>query len=425
MPVASQQLDERREHAATTIQALTRGKSIRSAALFRRAGTFVCAARRFQTVSHARDVAADAVKEDAAGHVERAIALYRECLSEIRDNLALAHHTPQKHSTNVHELDQFKQVYKKRIKELLGADALQEVTPRSPPQRPPPQQSQPQQPSPSPQSPPPPPTPPAPAAEPTPPPPRPPRSPEEEAFDLFDEDGRGFITSDELHRTLCALGFDVTHAQAGTMMERADTNGDGALDFDEFVAMVRLGALAPPPAQHRPQHPPRPPLPLPPARRRRPRSEPPPRRRLHDPASRRDEHFAKGFAHGERHAADVTKRAARNRRPAGSGKRRGDHERAHGGPASQGSAATPPPALAKAEEEDDEWRVDTDALRRLRADLRRLEAEVAREAREKAHNRLMNSTTPKVDGPAGIVQALHALVVASSQTVCVPCCQRR
>lgn len=61
------------------------------------------------------------------------------------------------------------------------------------------------------------------------------------AFRLFDRDGDGKISLDEIKSVLKtdgaadAMGTGAVEA----VLKSADTNGDGLLDFDEFMAMMR------------------------------------------------------------------------------------------------------------------------------------------------------------------------------------------
>ncbi|EZG46771.1 calcium/calmodulin-dependent protein kinase [Gregarina niphandrodes] len=55
------------------------------------------------------------------------------------------------------------------------------------------------------------------------------------AFNLFDVDGSGTIAADELKRIL----VDVDDQQWAQIIGEVDTNGDGEVDFDEFVAMMQ------------------------------------------------------------------------------------------------------------------------------------------------------------------------------------------
>ncbi|GER45340.1 calcium-binding EF-hand family protein [Striga asiatica] len=61
-----------------------------------------------------------------------------------------------------------------------------------------------------------------------------------EAFDVFDENGDGFIDAGELGKVLCALGFgeglDVERCRR--MIGAFDENGDGMIDFGEFVKLM-------------------------------------------------------------------------------------------------------------------------------------------------------------------------------------------
>ncbi|CAN0896008.1 Probable calcium-binding protein CML45 [Linum grandiflorum] len=61
-----------------------------------------------------------------------------------------------------------------------------------------------------------------------------------EAFDVFDENGDGFIDARELRRLLSRLGFHQASSEANcTEMIRAyDQNGDGLVDFHEFMKLL-------------------------------------------------------------------------------------------------------------------------------------------------------------------------------------------
>ena len=52
----------------------------------------------------------------------------------------------------------------------------------------------------------------------------------------MDENGDGFITKDELKKMLSSLGEPVEDSVVNEMIAVADTNGDGKIDFNEFVA---------------------------------------------------------------------------------------------------------------------------------------------------------------------------------------------
>ena len=59
-----------------------------------------------------------------------------------------------------------------------------------------------------------------------------------EAFRHFDTDNSGAIDSRELEAAMRALGFDPTEEDIRIMIEYADSNGDGVIDFPEFLDMM-------------------------------------------------------------------------------------------------------------------------------------------------------------------------------------------
>lgn len=60
-----------------------------------------------------------------------------------------------------------------------------------------------------------------------------------EAFRIFDRNGDGFITEEELRQALLNLGERLTGEQLRDMIAAADTDGNGLIDYNEFVAMMR------------------------------------------------------------------------------------------------------------------------------------------------------------------------------------------
>lgn len=58
------------------------------------------------------------------------------------------------------------------------------------------------------------------------------------AFKLFDKDGSGSISADEIKAVL-GFGQNVDEAAMGTIMKQVDANGDGDISFDEFVQMMK------------------------------------------------------------------------------------------------------------------------------------------------------------------------------------------
>ena len=57
-------------------------------------------------------------------------------------------------------------------------------------------------------------------------------------FHLFDQDGNGKITFSELRRVADELGEDVSDEEIRNMIAKADTNEDGAISKDEFMAIM-------------------------------------------------------------------------------------------------------------------------------------------------------------------------------------------
>ncbi|KAI5732253.1 hypothetical protein M8J77_023910 [Diaphorina citri] len=64
-----------------------------------------------------------------------------------------------------------------------------------------------------------------------------------EAFRLFDKDGDGSITKEELGRVMRSLGQFAREEELQQMLEEVDINGDGYFSFEEFVEIVyNMGA---------------------------------------------------------------------------------------------------------------------------------------------------------------------------------------
>lgn len=67
-----------------------------------------------------------------------------------------------------------------------------------------------------------------------------------EAFELFDTDGSGTISSKELKTAMRALGFHPTDAEVQKMTADIDPRGSGAISFDEFTELVGKKYVSPP-----------------------------------------------------------------------------------------------------------------------------------------------------------------------------------
>ena len=59
-----------------------------------------------------------------------------------------------------------------------------------------------------------------------------------EAFKVFDRDGNGFITTHELRNIMNNLGEGLEPEEIEEMIKEADTDGNGQIDYDEFVKMM-------------------------------------------------------------------------------------------------------------------------------------------------------------------------------------------
>ncbi|KAK2154774.1 hypothetical protein LSH36_258g05110 [Paralvinella palmiformis] len=66
----------------------------------------------------------------------------------------------------------------------------------------------------------------------------------EQAFRMFDRDHDGFIDARELRHLLTNLGEKLTDQEVDEMIREVDVDGDGKVDYGEFVAM--LNPIMPP-----------------------------------------------------------------------------------------------------------------------------------------------------------------------------------
>ena len=62
-----------------------------------------------------------------------------------------------------------------------------------------------------------------------------------EAFKIFDKDGDGTVSWEEIYKTLQALGQDVSEQACKMMIESVDDDKNGTIDFDEFKKMMMDG----------------------------------------------------------------------------------------------------------------------------------------------------------------------------------------
>merc|ERR1711872_961389 len=59
-----------------------------------------------------------------------------------------------------------------------------------------------------------------------------------EAFQVFDGDGNGFINRQELACVMSNLGESLTPAEIQGMIDEADVDGDGQINYEEFYNMM-------------------------------------------------------------------------------------------------------------------------------------------------------------------------------------------
>lgn len=60
-----------------------------------------------------------------------------------------------------------------------------------------------------------------------------------EAFAVFDKDGNGLISADELKNALLNLGEKLEDHEVRAMIAAADRDGNGQIDYEEFIAMMK------------------------------------------------------------------------------------------------------------------------------------------------------------------------------------------
>ncbi|KAJ9470792.1 Calmodulin [Diplonema papillatum] len=59
-----------------------------------------------------------------------------------------------------------------------------------------------------------------------------------EAFRVFDKDANGYISAAELRHLMTNLGEKQTDEEVSAMMQEADVDGDGLINYEEFVRLL-------------------------------------------------------------------------------------------------------------------------------------------------------------------------------------------
>ena len=62
---------------------------------------------------------------------------------------------------------------------------------------------------------------------------------DEKIFELIDKDGSGTITVDELRSAILSMGEVMTYDDVVQLVHEADRDGDGAINMEEFVGMMK------------------------------------------------------------------------------------------------------------------------------------------------------------------------------------------
>ena len=62
-------------------------------------------------------------------------------------------------------------------------------------------------------------------------------------FRAFDDNGDGYISPTELRQVMTSLGVDVTDAQIDEWVQKADVDGDGWVNYEEFFKLKEVSEL--------------------------------------------------------------------------------------------------------------------------------------------------------------------------------------
>jgi calmodulin len=59
-----------------------------------------------------------------------------------------------------------------------------------------------------------------------------------QAFKVFDKDGNGFLSSEELRHAMTQMGEKLTNEEVDEMIEEADMDKDGQINVEEFITIM-------------------------------------------------------------------------------------------------------------------------------------------------------------------------------------------
>lgn len=60
-----------------------------------------------------------------------------------------------------------------------------------------------------------------------------------EAYKVFDKDGNGYITLDELKETIYLINNQITEEEVKEMLNEVDEDKDGKINFDDFMKIMK------------------------------------------------------------------------------------------------------------------------------------------------------------------------------------------
>jgi Ca2+-binding protein (EF-Hand superfamily) len=59
-----------------------------------------------------------------------------------------------------------------------------------------------------------------------------------QAFQVFDKHKQGYICADELRHVMTTLGERLSEDEVNEMIQEADINGDGRINYEDFVTLM-------------------------------------------------------------------------------------------------------------------------------------------------------------------------------------------